>query len=805
MNRFICIHGHFYQPPRENPWLEFVELQDSAYPYHDWNSRIAAESYAPNTASRIIGKEGKIIDIVNNYSKISFNFGPTLLSWLKTHHNDVYAAIIEADKLSQKSFAGHGSALAQCYNHMIMPLASQKDKRTQILWGIKDFEYHFSRFPEGMWLPETAVDIPTLEALSELGIKFTILAPSQSARFKNNQDEWIDANGASIDPKHPYSVNLPSGKKIVIFFYDGPISHDIGFGDLLKNGEKFAQRLLSSFSDSGLPELVHIATDGETFGHHHRFGDMALSYCLHHLASNNLAQITNYGQYLEKHPPTREAEIVENSSWSCAHGISRWTEDCGCNTGSNPSWNQQWRKPLRMAMDWLSDRAEQAFQDKGRHLLKDPWEARDNYIEVMIDRKKESVQDFLERQATRELEHEEKVNVLKLLEMQRHAMLIFTSCGWFFDEISGIETVQVLMYAARIIQLIKELQGQDIEQEFMDMLKQAPSNVEDYNDGAGVYQKLVKPAVLNLLRVGVNYAVSSIFEKYPDQTRIYCYQVKSHIYERVKMGRQKLAVGSATLTSDITWESSALKFAVLHLGDHNLIGGIHPDGRELFGGLHRQIKESFTKSDIPQTISLMDEYFGSHNYSLWHLFKDKQRDIISRVIKPGLKEIEQLHRQIYEHNYPVMQAMNQMNIPLPEGFSNSLKYIFETDLVKILNDKKAKIKKLSKLVEEISSWPIQLDTQLISYVADNTLNSMMKKLYQTPKDRVLLETIKSLIKTLKPLKLDYGLWEAQNLYFYLSRQAYPSFLAQAEQGDSNAEKWVASFRELDGYMPSRSL
>ncbi len=804
MDRFICIHGHFYQPPRENPWLEFVELQDSAYPYHDWNDRIAAECYAPNTASRIIDKEGKIIDIVNNYAKISFNFGPTLLSWLQTHRGDIYEAIIEADKLSQKNFSGHGSALAQCYSHMIMPLANQRDKKTQIIWGIKDFEHHYARYPEGMWLPETAVDNNTLEILADLGIKFTILAPGQAARVKQNHQNWIDA-GSGIDPKYPYKVNLPSGKNITVFFYDGPISHDIGFGGLLKNGEAFAQRLLSAFNDNGGPQLVHIATDGETYGHHHRFGDMALSYCLYHLESNNLARITNYGAYLEIHPPEREAEIVDHSSWSCAHGIERWADDCGCNTGAHPSWNQKWRKPLRQAMDWLGEKSEQVFQQHAEGLLKSPYQARDDFILAILDRSRDHVETYIDRHSLKELDNKQKATVLKLLEMQRHAMLIFTSCGWFFDEISGIETVQVLMYAARVIQLIKEITGQDYQEAFTDMLKEAPSNVKEFKNGAEVYQKLVNPAVLDLFRVGVNYAVSSIFEKYAKHTHMYCYQINSHIYDRTTMGRQTLAVGSATLLSDITWESSALKFAVLHLGDHNLLGGIHHDGQEPFKKIHQQIKESFLRSDIPQTISLMDQYFGSHNYSLWHLFKDKQRDIISRVTKPRLKEIEQLHRQVYERNYPVMQAMNQMNIPLPEAFSQSLKHIFEKDLADMLKSKKTKFKKLSRLIEETGRWPIDLDTRLISFVANQAINNMMRKLYRAPKDRILLESMKALMKVLKPLKLDYSLWEAQNLYFYLSRQAYPAFLKEAEQGNKNAEQWVSAFRELDSYMPSRSL
>ncbi|MFH1995829.1 MAG: glycoside hydrolase, partial [Candidatus Omnitrophota bacterium] len=308
MNRFICIHGHFYQPPRENPWLEEVELQDSAYPYHDWNSRITAECYAPNTASRILGADTKIIDIVNNYSKVSFNFGPTLLAWLERHEPEVYQAILQADKESRGRFSGHGSALAQVFNHMIMPLANARDKRTQIVWGIKDFERRFRRRPEGMWLAETAVDLETLEILAERGVAFTILAPNQAKRSRKIGDKrWKEVSNARIDPKTPYLCRLPSGKSIALFFYDGPRSRDIAFGGLLKDGEALAKRLISAFAekDEG-PQLVHIATDGETYGHHQNHGDMALTYCLHYLESNDLAKITIYGEYLEKNPPLRE-------------------------------------------------------------------------------------------------------------------------------------------------------------------------------------------------------------------------------------------------------------------------------------------------------------------------------------------------------------------------------------------------------------------------------------------------------------------------------------------------------------------
>jgi alpha-amylase/alpha-mannosidase (GH57 family) len=442
-DRYVCIHGHFYQPPRENPWLEEIELQDSAYPYHDWNERIAAECYAPNTASRLLDGEGRITGIVNNYSKISFNFGPTLLAWMERHDPSTYIAILEADKLSRKRFSGHGSALAQAYNHIIMPLANSRDKRTQIIWGIEDFQKRFGREPEGMWLPETAVDTETLEILAEQRIKFTILAPSQARCFRKigENQEWQGVEGSKIDPTTSYLCRLASGRTLYLFFYDGPISQEVAFGGLLKNGEAFVQKLMGAFSEGrDQPQIVHIATDGETYGHHHRFGDMALAFCLHFIESSDLLTLTNYGEFLEKYPPIHEVQIFENSSWSCAHGVERWRNDCGCNSGMHSGWHQKWRGPLRGALDALRDQLIPAYTREASLYFKDPWQARDHYIEVILDRGEESIEAFLKKHTARELSKEEKSRVLKLLELQRHAMLMYTSCGWFFDEISGPET-----------------------------------------------------------------------------------------------------------------------------------------------------------------------------------------------------------------------------------------------------------------------------------------------------------------------------------------------------------------------------
>ena len=469
MKKFICVHGHFYQPPRENPWLEAVELQDSASPYHDWNERITAECYAPNAHSRCLGAGNRIERIVNNYSRISFNFGPTLLSWMREKAPDILAAIQEADKESQRRFSGHGSAIAQCYSHPIMPLANARDKQTQVAWGIRDFEARFHRSPEGMWLPECAADLESLEALAQFGIQFTILSPFQASRVRPlGEADWQDVNGGKVDPSRAYRVQLPSGRSIAVFFYDAPVAQAVAFEHLLTDGGRFAERLAGAANDNRTwDQLLHIATDGESYGHHVRFGDMALGYALKTIESNPDVRLTVYGEFLEAHPPTHEVELHQPSSWSCPHGVDRWRHDCGCNSGGHDGWNQSWREPLRNAMDWLRDKLAPRYESRAGLFFKDPWATRDEYINVILDRSPENIARFFNRHATRELTNEEQIAALRMLEAQRHAMLMYTSCGWFFDELSGLETVQVIQYAARAVQLARDLWNEDLEPEFL--------------------------------------------------------------------------------------------------------------------------------------------------------------------------------------------------------------------------------------------------------------------------------------------------------------------------------------------------
>ena len=438
MDRAVCIHGHFYQPPRENPWIGEVEVQRSAAPYHDWNERVTAECYEPNTAARLLDPDGLIAEVMNTYSRISFTAAPTLLAWLEQHRPSVYTAIVEADRESRKCYAGHGSAIACCYNHIIMPLATREEKRVQVIWGVRDFRARFGREPEGIWLPETAVDLESLDLAAEAGIRFTILAPHQAAKVRRiGTEAWTDVSGGRVETRMPYLCRLPSGRSIAVFFYDGGIAHDIAFGDLLNDGRRFAGRLLDAFSSGrDRPELVHIATDAETYGHHKKFGDMALACCLRTIERSRDTSLTVYGEYLAAHPPTHEVIVRERTSWSCVHGVERWQQACGCHSGTHPGWSQAWREPLREAVVRVRDAIAPRAAEVLATLVRDPAAAREDAVGLVLARwSDEAVTAFFSRHALRDLSPGERRRALGLLEMERQVMLMQTSCGWFFDDI----------------------------------------------------------------------------------------------------------------------------------------------------------------------------------------------------------------------------------------------------------------------------------------------------------------------------------------------------------------------------------
>jgi alpha-amylase/alpha-mannosidase (GH57 family) len=788
--RYICVHGHFYQPPRENPSLEAIELQDSAYPYHDWNERITAECYSPNATSRILDTEQRITQMVNNYAHISFNFGPTLLSWIEPNAPKTYQALLEADKSSQEKYSGHGSALAQAYNHMILPLANTRDKITQVKWGNADFKHRFGRVSEGMWLPETAVNIETLEVLAANGVKFTVLAPRQANRIrKRGTRTWQDVSGERIDPSRAYLVNLPSRKTISVFFYDGHISQGVAFEHLLDNGQRFADRLISGFSDArDWPQLVNIATDGESYGHHHRFGEMALSYALHYIETNKLAELTNYGQFLERHAPDHSVEIVENSSWSCVHGIERWRTNCGCNSGGHAGWTQQWRQILRAALDWLRDQLIPLYESKAAPLLKDPWSARDYYIHVILDRSPENVGRFFACQATHPLSPEEQVAALKLLEIQRYAMLMYTSCGWFFDELSGLETVQVIQYAGRAVRLAQAFLGNGLEAEFEERLAAAKSNLPEHGDGKQIYEKWVKPAFVSTSQVAGHYAISSLFESYAESTRIYCYEVSRGDYSLEVEGKLRMAVGHARFGSTITQEAASLAFGVLHLGDHNISGGVrHFDGPETYKDLKRTLAETFSKADTPAMINAITQAFPESPFSLRTLFRDKQRRIVDSILNESLASASAAYQEIFDNQAPLIRFLNNLGIPVPAAFQSAAEIALNSELKRAFERPEFDIDGIQGSFKEAAATRVKLDVSGLEYALRTRMEKEADAFALQPADLDHTQRFRKLLEFAATLPFPVNLWEVQNLCYRPLIQAMDELRPQAGEDDVVAQ------------------
>ncbi len=681
-----------------------------------------------------------------------------------------------------------------------MPLATARDKRTQVRWGIRDFERRFGRFPEGMWLPETAADLETLDVLAAEGILFTVLAPHQAAATRPlTGGEWQDVSGGRIDPKKPYLCRLPSGRTISLFFYDGPISHDLAFGDVLRDGGRFADRLVSTFSpERGRPELVHVATDGETYGHHHRFGEMALAYALRRIEREGLAEITVYGDFLERFPPVDEVRIAELTSWSCCHGVERWQSDCACSSGAHAGWNQRWRAPLREAMDWLGARAAEVFEPGLRAFAPDPWAVRDDYIRVVLDRTPESVERFIVDHFGPGLTASDKVLVLKLLELERQAMLIFTSDGWFFDDISNVETVQNLQYAARALQLIRDTAGgTDLEPEFVGMLAAAESNVPRRKNGAVVYDTLVRPALVDFLRLGAHFAVSSLFEPDPRAIRTGRYTAEAEVCEKKDAGPRKLALGQVRLRSTVTWEERTIDYAVLHLGDQNITAGVRDhDGEARYEAMCRAIGEAFGKSDVTAALRLIDREFGASIFTLWHLFTEEKRKILFRILEGNLRDLEADFRQIFETNYAVMQAMREMQIPLPEALSAPAEFILNTDLRRLLEAPDVDLGKLGKLAKEYETWSFAPDGEALGLIVANKIAALASAWAEKPEDTVRLETLEGVLSVFQRLGVGYDRWRGQNAFFSTGKTLFGEGAAKGSRGPKRSAAWERAFRSV---------
>lgn len=768
MSLHICVHGHFYQPPRENSWLEEVENQKSAYPYYNWNERINEECYAPNAAARILDSSGFITSIENNYSRMSFNFGPTLLSWMESHAPATYESILKADSEGRKRFSGHGPAIAQAYNHMILPLANERDKRTQILWGIADFEHRFRRFPEGMWLPETAVDLRTLDILAEEGVRFTILSPFQASRIrKTGKVPWKNAGGGKIDPSIPYLCRLPSGRSITLFFYEGRISQEIAFGGLLNNGEIFAKRLIEARKvGDGEDRLISVATDGETYGHHHKYGDMALAYCLESIERSKDAGLTIYAEYLENHPATFEVEIVENSSWSCVHGVGRWKENCGCSTGAHPDWDQAWRGPLRNGLDHLRDRLKPVFLNALQDLVTDPWKARNDYISVILDRNTDEQEAFLNSHCNRGLSPEEKISVLKAFEMQRMAMLMFTSCGWFFDDISGIETLQILRYAAHAIQYARQISGVDLEPALLEHLGSAGSNLTEYGNGSDIYRDSVLPYRFGLEDVGVHYGILSLFAEKDSPVPTYCYSVIPSDLFSLHAGKTCFCAGSVKIRSEVTLESCDTWFASLYFGGHNVIcrlsSGLNED---LFRNFISRVEGSFAEGRIPEVINLIRNSYDGYDHDLGSLFRNEQEKVLNSIITEDLTRLRSFLNEIIEDDHLVLNFMASVKMPVPPHFLRAAEVVLNADILEEFRKDEPDPAIIKNSFSTAKRWKVVLDMESIRLASSRWIDSRMRSIAENIEEISPVLSLSDMIRTIREAGIDPDLWSSQNTYF----------------------------------------
>jgi len=773
MNRFVCVHGHFYQPPRENPWLEEVEIQDGARPYHDWNERITAECYRPNAWSRVLDRDGFIVGIINNYARISFNVGPTLLSWLERHAPDVYDAILAADRESRGRFGGHGSAIAQAFNHSILPLASRRDKEIQVAWGQRDFKTRFGRDTEGIWLAETAVDPETLEVVARAGVRYTILSPYQGARYRRKgSSEWIDAGPNGIPSTRAYEVALPGDQRLSLFFYNGALASEIAFKGLLNDGRALAERLGGAF-DPNLgdePQLVHVATDGETYGHHHRHGDMALAMALEELGRRPDLALTNYAQFLEHHPPEFEVELKSPSAWSCAHGVERWRSDCGCNSQQHPGWNQQWRTPLREGLDRLRDRLRAATDPELARLFPDPAAARHGYVDVMDDRSEPSVRDFLRLHAGRELPPEETTRALQLLEIERQIQQMYTSCGWFFDDISGIETVQVLQYASRAIQLAEEVIGGKFDAEFVADLARAHSNLPEQGTGDQIYDRFVRPARVTLRNVCAHYGLSSLFQDYPEEARVYAYTVHGRPIGSAASGTARLVVGRADVRSEITYESARFTYGALLLAGQSVLGGVRPfQGEEPLRRTADDLLHSFESGDLPGTIRGVDQSFNEGVYSLQLLFRDEQQKIIELLLASFRDGIESSFRRIYESTAPILTNLGTSQSHVPPALRAAAQFYLNERIRLALERSPPEVEEVRSRLREIERTGLSVDAESVDFAWARAIEGLMDMVVRQPDDARVLRLLNDLVVLAREHSIDVDLSRVQNQYYALVR------------------------------------
>ncbi|MEW6264335.1 MAG: DUF3536 domain-containing protein [Thermodesulfobacteriota bacterium] len=823
---YLCIHGHFYQPPRENPWLGIIETQTSARPFHDWNERIARECYAPNGWARVLGSGQRIARLVNNYEYLSFNFGPTLLAWLEQAYPTAYRRLIEADRISLERNHGHGNALAQVYNHVIMPLANRRDKLTQIRWGLRDFEQRFGRRAEGMWLAETAVDTETLTLMALEGLKFTILSPTQAQAIRplrssagskvkaepppagpKQSEAWQDVSGGRIDPRRPYRVILDEAKNLYIdlFFYDGPVSRAVAYERLLASGAGFLARILQAAgAETDWPRLINLATDGESYGHHFQFGDMALAWLFDNLEKSGPLKIINYGAFLELHPPRFEVKILENTSWSCAHGVERWRSDCGCNVGQKPGWNQAWRKPLRQSLDWLRDELIIIYQIKAGEFFPDPWAVRDEYVSVRLTPNPETRKEFLNRHAGRVLSQDETTMALRLLGSQVMSLFMFTSCGWFFDDIAGLEPLQNLKYAARAIDLVQPWSKTDLRAGLLSFLSQAKSNDPAWKDGVEIYQKLVEQSRVEPSGAAAHFAFRHLIDT-PDLE-------DCPVAETVKPVRQRrfigpgvsVLVGEVQVEMERTAQVFERAFMAVHQGGlalSCLVGEPGPsfDLEAFFKLVAPAVAEAWpNRAAEPFASSLV----GARRYGLGDLIPDSRRTLALALSRETYAQFQSWVREFFEVHQDMLLLLEETRDRGPDMPAFIYNLVIGERLAGLIEQGLAEVgldwAEIKALADRAKAWNVPLNEPGLIRVAQAFMQSSLDRLSSTPNQNDLVQLV-DFLRLAGSLNIGLDLWEAQNQFYVL--KVDPNHLGRLTPEMSQA--FQALGREFGFVMPEK--
>jgi alpha-amylase/alpha-mannosidase (GH57 family) len=810
MDRDLVVHGHFYQPPRENPWTGEVDREPGAEPYHDWNERIFHECYRANAHARIIDDHGRVERIISNYLHMSFNFGPTLLAWMEKHHAITYGRILGADRASADLRGGHGNAIAQAYNHTILPLASRRDKVTQVRWGVADFLHRFGRRPEGMWLPECAADEETLEVLIEQQIKFTVLSPFQAAKTRRiGEKEWRDSSGGQVDASVPYRFfhGDGSGRWVDIIFYDTGASKGVAFEGVLTSSAGYVDRI--ERAPLGAGRLVAVATDGESYGHHTRFGERCLAHAMESVVKTRGFRTTNFAEFLATHEVRNEVKIdlgpdKRGSSWSCAHGVGRWFRDCGCHTGGRDGWNQQWRKPLREALDNLHVVADEIYQEVGGQYFEDPWEARNDYVGVLLERHR-TLDDFLGRHAKGPLAEFARVRAMSLVEMQLQAQLMYTSCGWFFSDVSGIETRQILKYAGRVLDLLGEL-GRDETGRFLEQLSEAKSNKPEEGNGADVFRRHVEPVRVTPHRISAHLAITGLLDDDEESGEVAGYSYHRQDFTRRSLGRLSMCTSRVELQSMRTRRRHHHAVAALHLGGIDFYAVVKEQpiddgqpkrgtsvsrggpGGATFAASAQRLWNAFSSASLPALLRRAAIEFGPHEFGLEHLLPDSRERISEQIFASLLRRFSEEYAFLYEDNRRTLDMLQSAGFPLPRELRAAAEFtlgrLFEEEIKKQEQSRDPeKYRRAMEIAEQVGQHGYQIDRTTSRKLFENMITDAVRTAVSKRDDESYDSAIDLLALTDR-LDLEVNLEPAQEA-------AYDAALSSQGSGEKFAKLLIA--------------